>query len=182
MSDRAIDNRPYWRRHEGERPPGADLAALRRGLGRAAGSVPQLWSYYTTLTDEGERTGTLAAEHSALCLYAVHQQAQERPMHSRGVGFGAALRRLRADDSVSAEAVDRRFTAAATATSLDELVGHLRGLVTQLRGIRQPLDYDRLFGDLVAWQDLGGAAGVRRRWGIDYFPGFADRPRVEESA
>jgi CRISPR system Cascade subunit CasB len=179
-----------WRRTAGrspEGPPGVELAALRRGLGREPGSVPAMWPFYVLTNDEGERTPEFDAEHAALTLFAVHQQSQALPMHRAGIGLGTAVLELRkrrgggppdtsaktaagsAPDWSKVDAVDRRFGAAATATDLDELVMHLRGLVTQLRGIGQPLDYDTLHAELRDWTSPRGAGRVRRRWGMQYF-------------
>jgi CRISPR system Cascade subunit CasB len=167
----------YWQRHTdgdgawlaaNDRPPGEDLAALRRGIGRPAGSVPQMWRYYTTLNERGDPSWALDAEHAALTLFAVHQQSQPKPAHRKGVGFGAAVRALRASGKFSEDAVDRRFAAAATATTLPEVAAHLRGLVTQLRGVSS-VDYTALFHDLRGWRDQVSRAEVRRRWGSQYF-------------
>lgn len=130
-----------------------------------------MWRFYTTLTDTGRLTRKLRAEHTALTLYAVHQQSRPKPMHITGIGLGRALRALHSGEHAkfSQEAVNRRFAAAATATSPAELALHLRGLVAQLHTIGQALDYTRLFHDLVAWQDADGIGRVRRRWGSDYF-------------
>ncbi|OHV19237.1 type I-E CRISPR-associated protein Cse2/CasB [Parafrankia soli] len=144
---------------------------MRRGAGRDPGTVPQMWRHYTTLDQKGQETADLRAEHAALILFAMHQQSQTRLMHTVGVGLGAAVRRLRESEKFSADAVDRRFEAAATATSLSEASYHLRGLVRQLRGLPQPLDYTELYWDLVAWQDPDRIGQVRRRWGSQYFPG-----------
>lgn len=161
---------PFWARFvAGNVPTGEHLAALRRGVGREPGSVPQLWPYYTTLTEDGHLTALLVAEHHALTLFGVHQQSQEQLMHRRSVGVGAAVLALRRSGNASEDAVDRRFAAAATSQSVGELAVHLRGLVTQLRGIHQPLDYDRLLSDLRDWRSTDGAASVRRRWGGQYF-------------
>jgi CRISPR system Cascade subunit CasB len=179
MTETAPPRRFYWQRHTdgqgrwGERgnPPGADLAALRRGIGREPGSVPEMWPYYTTLTTDGAITQRLRAEHLALTLFAVHQQGQSQPVHRAGVGLGTAVLALRRDDKSSPEAVDRRFAAAATATSLDEVTHHARGLITQIRGLTPPpgLDYTRLCDDLRSWQSPQGRTTVRRRWGAQYF-------------
>jgi len=172
-----MTTRFYWLQHTdgegawqsgGERPPGEDLAALRRGIGRRAGTVPQMWRYYAKLNAAGHVTAQLRAEHLALTLFAVHQQSQPQPVYRDGVGFGVAVRALRASGKFSEEAVDRRFAAAATATSLSEVAAHLRGLITQLRGV-SGLDYTRLFRDLLDWQDPEARAGIRRRWGSQYF-------------
>lgn len=167
-------HRRYWDRHvdrEGHwhRPDGADLAALRRGLGREPGSVPEMWPYYTTLNAEGRLTERLEAEHIALALYALHQQSRTEPMHRHGVGLGTAMQALRRSEKFSPEAVDRRFSAAATATSLGEVTAHLRGLVSQLRTISQGLDYNQLVRDLANWAHPERRSQVRRRWGSQYF-------------
>lgn len=169
---------PFWARFSAAKLPGGDqLAALRRGIDREAGTVPQLWPYYTTLTEDGHRTRALLAEHLALTLFAVHQQSKPTLMHQDGIGLGTAVLRLKRSGKFSEDAVDRRFAAAATATSLTELAVHVRGLVTQLRGIAQPLDYTRLTRDLRDWQTPDGAAAVRRHWGGQYFaPPKADAP------
>lgn len=168
----------YWDRHtdgtgtwnQRGPTPGADLAALRRGTRREPGSVPQMWRFYTTLNSDGALTTWLRAEHLALTLFAVHQQSQRRPVHRTGRGLGTALRALR-DSDASADAVDRRVAAAATATSLGELGEHLRGLITQLRTVTPLpcLDYTMLVRDLSSWQHPNGQARVRRRWGGQYF-------------
>src|SRR4051812_24984458 len=133
----------YWQRHtDGEgswgrkgAPPGDELAALRRGIGREPGTVAQMWPYYTRLNDRGQLTAELWAEHLALTLFAVHQQSQGRPVHRHGVSLGAAVLALRRSGKFSEEALDRRFGAAATATTVGEVAHHLRGLITQLRTV-----------------------------------------------
>jgi CRISPR system Cascade subunit CasB len=148
--------------------PGEDLAAMRAGLGEPPGTVPALWPFYTTATD-GRVTPELAAEHAALSLYGLHQQGRRDPVHRRGTGPGAALRELRRSERFSVEAVDRRVAAAVNTTSADALVYRLRGLVTQLRTIGQPLDYDMLLGDIKDWHHLQARRRVRRAWGLAYY-------------
>ncbi|GHH66134.1 hypothetical protein GCM10017673_11400 [Streptosporangium violaceochromogenes] len=179
------NNRPprYWTRHiaadgtwrtkEG-RPPGEDLAALRAGLGREAGTVPALWPYYRSPVDDllarrGEVSDEQRAEHAALALYGLHQQARSEPMHQPEVRLGQALRRLHQSGKFTEEAVNRRVNAAASATQVSALLTHLRGLVTQLRTVGQPLDYDLLLDDIRAWQRPDSRQRARRRWGLDYY-------------
>jgi CRISPR system Cascade subunit CasB len=179
VSDTRPPHREYfWERHTAgdgawrrasDTPSGGDLAALRRGIGREAGSVPEMWPFYTTLTADGRLTDRLQAEHVVLTLFAVHQQSRSQPAQRDGVGLGSAIRALRESEQFSPEAVDRRFAAAATATSLAELSVHLRGLISQLRGVRSGLDYSLLFRDLRDWQWPDRVAAVRRRWGSQYF-------------
>jgi CRISPR system Cascade subunit CasB len=152
-------------------PPGEDLAALRRGLGREPGSVPGVWPFYTELTGRGEVSRQLRAEHIALSLFGLHQQSQQALMHRTGPSLGAAARALRQAGKFSPEAVDRRLVAAAQSSTVETLAVHLRGLVQQFSSASgsHALDYDRLMRDLVLWQTPDGVARVRRRWGGDYY-------------
>lgn len=184
--------RHYWERHTDgdgrwrpgvEGPPGEDLAALRRGIGREAGSVPPMWRFYTTLAGDGRISRALHAEHIALTLFAVHQQSRPLPAHRAGVGLGSAVRELHDSGKFSGEAVDRRFAAAATATSIAELSVHLRGLIAQLHTLRPGpgLDYTLLFHDLRDWQRTERLAVVRRQWGSQYFVRRPDAGGAEQT-
>jgi CRISPR system Cascade subunit CasB len=155
------------------RPPGEDLAALRSGLGREPVSVPALWPFYTCEVDDrlalgGRVSHEQAAEHAALALFGLHQQGQDNPMHRREVTLGKALRVLRHSGKFSEEAVDARVAAAVAATSVPALLMRLRGLVTQLRTIHQPVDYDRLLEDILRWHYPEARQRVRRGWGLGY--------------
>jgi len=163
----------FWERFDPARG-GGDLAALRRGIGQAAGTVPGMWRFYRAyvndeLAREGRVSTGLIAEHAALTLYGVHQQSQRQRMHSDTTPLGVALRQLRNRPDISADALDRRVNAAATAGSVTEVIGHLRGLITQLRGKQIPLDYNRLVEDLHDWTWPDSRARARRRWGTHYY-------------
>ncbi|MCC3654004.1 type I-E CRISPR-associated protein Cse2/CasB [Streptomyces sp. S07_1.15] len=148
-------------------PPGQDLAALRSGLGRGAGTVPALWPFYVTWSD-GEASIDLEAEHAALSLFGLHQQGQRQPMHRPGIKAGAALLALRTSGRFSEEAVDRRVAATANATSVPALLYRLRSLVTQLRTVGQPLDYTLLLRNIKDWHHPEARQQVRRAWGLAY--------------
>ncbi|MBT2234437.1 type I-E CRISPR-associated protein Cse2/CasB [Nonomuraea sp. NEAU-A123] len=177
----------YWSRYvaadgtwrdKRERPPGEDLAAFRAGLGRLAGTVPALWPYYTSPVDDrlarqDKVSQEMEAEHAALALYGMHQQARPDPMHQPGIRLGQALRRLHKetdhDKGFTREAVDRRVNSAASATQVSALLNHLRGLISQLRTVGQPLDYDLLLKDIRDWQRPDTRQQARRRLGLDYY-------------
>jgi CRISPR system Cascade subunit CasB len=132
--------------------------------------VPELWPYYRELPEQGYRiTPRLRAEHHTLVLFGFHQQSQRQPVNVRGSSVGAAARRLQQRARYSEEAVERRFTSAATTNNVNELAVLLRGLITQMRGEHIGLDYQRLFYDLVSWQDPDHRDQARMRWGSDYF-------------
>lgn len=180
-------NGPYWARYCGEggwidpkrRPPGADLAALRSGLGRLPGTVPAMWRFHhfeirDSAAESGYADPHYAAEHHALTLYGVHQQSLSKPMHRPEVGVGRAIRALhaggRTGDDGRSQAIDRRFYAAVTATTVEEVAYHLRGLVQLLKALEVPaaLDYSRLVEDLTAWDRPEQRDRVRLRWGKDF--------------
>jgi CRISPR system Cascade subunit CasB len=156
---------------------GADMAKLRKGLGRDAGDVPEMWPYYkVVIPDQAAAAGTrrtpeLDAEHAALTLFAVHQQSQGTTMHSAEEHIGDALLKLRSSKQFAAnpQALDERVNAAATASSVTELVHHLKGLVTLLRGQQLPFDYTQLVDDIADWRWPSSRARIRRQWGAHYF-------------
>lgn len=189
--------RPYWETRVGPdhtwrydprtdrtlKPPGEDLAALRSGLGRPVMDSPKLWPFYNSEVDDAlalrdEVSDEQKAEHAALALYGLHQQSQPDPMHRQGVKLGTALLRLRQSGKFSEEALDRRVAVMAEATSVTALLVHLRGLVTQLRSIRQPLDYTHLMSDIRRWHDPEQRAQVRLKWALGYqaWKNAQDRP------
>jgi CRISPR system Cascade subunit CasB len=163
----------------------ADLARLRRGLGKPAGSVPEIWDITIGAVPEAlrwNRDEPSRAEHAAhavLCLFALHQQSLSVPAHVPGVSFGQAVARLAAAEGRSADAVTRRFMAVATAASIDEVLVHIRGLITQLRGIRQGLDYARLADDVLGLLTPGTATAVRLAWGRDFYRTTPDAPDTD---
>ncbi|MFF7638015.1 type I-E CRISPR-associated protein Cse2/CasB [Kitasatospora sp. NPDC008050] len=179
--------RLYWDRYVGPdnrwrtdwatggraQPPGEELAALRGGLGRPAMDCPKTWPFYITPVDDvlalrDQISDEQEAEHGALALFGLHQQSQDAPMHRQGVKLGQALLALRRSGKFSEEAVDRRVATMAGATNVSALLVHLRGMVTQLRTVKQPLDYTHLMADIRSWHCVERRPAVRRRWALGY--------------
>lgn len=157
----------------------ATLAGLRRGLGKPAGSVPEIWEITIAAVPdqlqwkdgkgEPEPSRAEQAAHAAMTLYAVHQQSMFVPAHVPGVSFGRGVGRLRSSDQCSDEAVTRRFMAVSTAESAEEALWHMRGLITQLRSAQVGLDYAVLADDLLDLLTPGRATRVRLSWGRDFY-------------
>jgi CRISPR system Cascade subunit CasB len=153
----------------------ATLARLRRGAGKPPGSVLDIVEYthaeeFVRGWDDDAPSFAENAAHTAMTLYAVHQQSQSKAMHVPGRRFGTAVRRLAPDMRLDGP-VARRFAALGTADTFTELSHHLRGLVQLMRTARVPLDYGQLAQDLWLWQLPGRAPRVRLRWGRDFhFP------------
>lgn len=167
----------------------ATAAKLRRALTRPAGSVPEVWEI--TLGGLPEKlvgysddpTAAEQAAHTALCLFAIHQQSQGTRMHQSGWGLGKSLRKLHRElggaDDLDSGPLIRRFNALSTADSLDEMLWHLRGLITQLRAKGIPLDYGLLARDLYRYSVPEYRDSVRLRWGRDFYtyrPESAETP------
>jgi CRISPR system Cascade subunit CasB len=141
-------------------PPGYDYAVLESTL------VPE--AYLGRYVGD-EATDTEHAKHTAVTLYALHQQSvYDRPMHMDGESLGAAVSLL-SRQSPSSEAVRRRFAALGTASAYEESVHHLRALVRQLRDQKIGLDYGLLAEDLVQLRRPGGRTRVQALWGRDFY-------------
>lgn len=163
---------PQWR---------AELAELRRGVGRQPGDLPALWG--VVLADIPEQlqgsNGPSKAEwavYTALTLFALHQQGTNRAdglMNQPDRTLGGAVRQLAEKTAVEQDwtesSVLRRFNALATAGSMPEVSHHLRGMIQLLRREGIPLDYPQLAVDLYQYQFVDGAPNVRLRWGRDLY-------------
>ena len=155
----------------------AELAELRRGVGRQPGDLPALWG--ALLADMPEQlqgsNGPSKAEwavYTALTLFALHQQGEAGvSMNQPGRTLGGAVRQLAkktaAGQDWTESSVLRRFNALATADSMPEVSHHLRGMIQLLRREGIPLDYPQLAEDLYQYQFVDGAPNVRLRWGRD---------------
>jgi len=167
----------------------AKLAKLRRGIGKPPGSMPELWGATLDglpelLLGRGDRpTPGEWAVHTALTLYALHQQGKDlnkQCMSREGASLGAAVRRLiKGEDDESR--IKRRFDAAATADSLEEFCHHLRGLVQLLKAEEIPLDYPALTTDLYWFQFPDVRDSVRLRWGRGFYRLNKDKDRENKN-
>ena len=155
----------------------ATLAKLRRGIGKAPGSMPEIWG----ITMDGMPEELVAkgdsptygewAVHTVLTLYALHQQGKDiksQCMNMEGAALGASLKKLIKDEADEIR-VKRRFDAAATSDDLSEFAHHLRGLVQLLKAQGIPLDYPALAEDLYRFQFPEARDSVRLNWGRSFY-------------
>lgn len=164
-----IDNMPEHSRK-------AMLSNLRRGIGRVPGDMPELWGILLQdlpaelQSKNGTPTAGEWAVYLALTLYALHQQGQENAMHQPGISLGRAVRQLADPESEPEESPSfRRFQTLLTASDIQEISHHLRGMIQLLRAKGIPLDYAKLAKDLYKLQYADFAPGVRLMWGQDYY-------------
>jgi CRISPR system Cascade subunit CasB len=151
----------------------AALARLRRGAGKDAAAIPDLWGLIDTrdlYSDPALRHEDAEnAVYLATTLWALHQQSRSTRMHGLGGNeLGAAVRRLMPPGEID-EPVRKRFVRAGTA-----LAGRLREITVLLRGADVSLDYALLAEQLYLWQRPGGPDQVRRSWGRSF---HAHQPR-----
>ena len=166
----------------------AQLANLRRGVGRKPSDMPELWGMlFATMPEEmlsanGEPTRAEWAVYTALTLYALHQQGRtirKENMHRMGKDeykLGRAVARLVKREDEDRERIARRFNAFATAGDMQEAAYYLRGLVQLLRAEGIPLDYGKLAENLYNFQNTTCASKVRLEWGQDFYY----KPKTED--
>ena len=149
-----------------------ELAALRKGANRPPGELPEIWALTSVHVPDyaGDApTWEETAVHTAMTLYAVHQQSRTDPMFVPGRGLGHAARSLIGppeDENPSARA---RFNALVTSTTVAELRHHLRSFVSLLRARGIALDHAMLADDVLRFQQPGGAKQVRLTWARQYY-------------
>lgn len=171
-----------------DRPDAVGKAArLRRGAGRDAAAIPDLWGLLDLGTlfeeenalSEQERDHAEKAVYAAVTLWSLHQQSQGQPMHAaNGSDLGAAARGLMPPGEID-DTVRKRLVRAGSAGSFEQLTAKLRELVQLLRREKASLDYARLASQLYTWQWPGGASEVRRAWGRGF---NSYRPKQQSEA
>ncbi|MFE9387572.1 type I-E CRISPR-associated protein Cse2/CasB [Streptomyces sp. NPDC007025] len=175
----------------------AALARLRRGAGREAGQLPDLWDLVDTapLHDVPEGARPLSerqlvcaedALHTAMTLWALHQQSRPAGIHQPGNrshqrGLGAAVHRMMQQSEVN-EPLRKRLVRAGTAPDLTALAQRLRDIVVLLRREDIAQDYALLAGQLYTWQQEGGADTVRREWGRSFHAWHEPAPDEDTTA
>ena len=168
----------------------AQLANLRRGIGRKPGDMPELWGMLFAempeemLSQNGQPTREEWAVYTALTLYALHQQGfkiSKQNMHEAGKPenrLGRAVARLVKDEENDRDRIARRFNAFATADDMLTAAHHLRGLIQLLRAEEIPLDYVHLAENLYDFQNPDFRPNVRLEWGQDFY----DKSRAANEA
>lgn len=160
----------------------AELAQLRRGIGKKPGELPELWGVIfadlpeALMSSGGAPSNAEWAIYISLTMYALHQQSSNvgsEKVSKEGMPLGRAVRCLApaicSDDDAELERVRKRFNIFATAADIQECAHYLRGLVQLLRSEGVPLDYPALARDLYYYQFPDAVAKVRLRWGEDFY-------------
>ena len=157
----------------------ATLANLRRGIGKIPGELPELWgSFLEDLPEElmspsGKPSKEEWAIYTAITMYALHQQGKSistNNMNCADMSVGNAVRILiPPGDDPHNSSIMKRFNKLITASSMSELVYHLRNIIQLLRVSDIPIDYERLAEDLYEMQFVDSSAKIKLRWGQDFY-------------
>jgi CRISPR system Cascade subunit CasB len=148
---------PFVEYLESLRGDRAALAALRRGLGRPPGTVPDMYRYVEPWLPAEAPPWVEDAYYLIAVLFAYH------PAEGGEGNMGDHFARAR-DPQGDNTAIERRFTALLAAHP-DDLPFYLRQAISFLRskgagGI--PIDWHTLFQDLRAWGYENRS--VQKRW------------------
>ena len=146
---------------EGEEDRGA-LADLRSGLGKEPGHMVRVHKHVVPYLPE--------KSYDDRWYYVIATLFGSFPKHQAGRSLGAAFRPLKA----KSDSMEARFVALLNSHP-DDLDDHLRHAVSLLKANEQPLDWFRLFDDLLQWDHPDGH--VQLKWARDFYkssPGQTD--------
>jgi len=138
-----------------EKDDRAALAALRRGLGKAPGTAPEMYRYIVPLLPEKTYRFQETAFYLIASLFASH------PVSIQKGNLGNHLAQARGENN--AAALERRFTALLSAHP-DDLPNYLRQTISLLKSKEVPVNWDQLLKDLLWWNDQ-----TRKRWATAFW-------------
>lgn len=161
----------------------ADLAKLRRGIGKKPGAIPELWTYTLEglpdrfVSKTGKATQGEWAIYTAITLYSLHQQGlstKDQCMCNDKYSFAKAIAHL-IENEDDLKRIKRRFDATATSQDMTELAYHVRGLIQQLRSRKVPFNYPEFAEDLYWFQFPAHMDNVLLRWGQDFYREYGQK-------
>ncbi len=139
-----------------EKDDRAALAALRRGLGKAPGTEPEMYRYIVPLLPENAYPNQERAFYLIASLFASH------PVSAPKGNLGNHLAQARGENN--ADALERRFTALLSAHS-DDLPNYLRQTISLLKSQDVPVNWNQLLKDLLWWNDKARKSWATAFWG-----------------
>lgn len=169
----------------------AELAILRRGMGKNMDEAPETWRVVLALLPEdmmGKSQFISPAESAvfnALTLFAMTMSGKDirnNSTHQAGKSLGAAA----AEFTIQTEGLDEegksrilpRLRRLIAADSVEEAAVPLRNVVQLLNQKSIGMDFALLAQDLCFYSTPNGRAGVRLNWARDYY----SRMNREETA
>lgn len=171
-----------WQLGEGKPPNRSALAALRRGLGKQPGTVPETYPYVVSFLPQAPRSPEDRRREwvyfVVASLYAWHPltcKGGPDPRHNLGRSLAEYASKLTGRAPAGETSLDHRFQALLNARP-EELPTRLREAIGLLRSGEIPVDWAVLIADLMNWQLP--SREVQRRWARAFWGG---RPREQTS-
>jgi CRISPR system Cascade subunit CasB len=174
--------------HQSDPKIRAELAALRRGVGKKPGELPDLWGEFLLDLPESLQAKTSEpsraeyAIYTAVTLYALHQQGKDPKSSSMNgpVAFGTALKKWCQGDEDAEERMLKKLKALSASSTIEEASAHLRSLVHLLRDKDIPIDYPSLAKDLLVFQSPAYKDKVLLKWARDFYRYSSETATKEE--
>lgn len=130
------------------------LADLRTGLGKEPSKMARVHSHVVPYLPE--------KNYNYRWYYVTATLFGAFPQQRNGCSLATAFRQLKQ----KSDSMEARFIALLNAHP-DDLDDHLRHIVSLLKANEQPLDWFRLFDDLLQWEHPEGH--VQLRWARDFY-------------
>ena len=167
----------------------ANLAILRRGLGKEMEEYADAWEFiYRDFPDEltGKNDNISEAEratYTTLTLFAMHQQALEQSVHNKEMKFGEAMASIISNKKENESAVTRRFNSLITSDGFSELTNHLRNMIHLIKSTDSTIgfDYEQFASDLFFFQLPNFKKNVKIRWGKQFYRNNMENDKSKES-
>lgn len=134
------------------------LAALRKGLGKEPGDVPEMFEHVIPFIPSGM---TLDRENAFFLMASLFASYPNRC--GRG-DMGATFRSI--SNATNSDSIEKRFVGLLKCHR-DDLPDHLRHAVALARSKDALIDWDQLLYDIQRWDDEAGS--VQRRWGRSFW-------------
>ena len=136
------------------------LADLRRGLGHAPGSAPQMYRYIIPRLPNNPPPWMEQSYYLVAALFASHPESTDKG------DFGKHMAKARAEGNEVA--LERRFTALLSAHA-DDLPNYLRQAVSLLKSKDIPVNWTELLTNLNWWSHPEYGDRVRKRWATSFW-------------
>ena len=153
----------------------AQLAALRRGLGKSPDQDPEVWGMVLNYLPENLNSGhhitnTEQAVFAALTLYARGAQGEEgrkKPAQRDGVSLGQAMAGLVKPNKNNEGSVLTKIKSIMASESIEEMSTRIRPLISMISE-ETGLDYPKLADELAVYFHHDVGKNIRMEWARDY--------------
>lgn len=166
----------------------AELAHLRRGLGKKPGELPELWGLFLEdlpkeLQGHGKEAspGELAV-YTAMTLYGLGQQGSDPGSKSaslEGISFGRACGKVVGTDEKARVRMERKLKSVLASETVEDMATGIRGIINLMKDKDIRLDYPLLAADLYTCSYPEGKEWIRLKWARDFYRPDKDKSNIK---